>query len=62
MDDLSRKALLLKVIFQQLTPGTFQDVIDAPDAYIVVLRGGKRMLARLDEDNSLRLTEIDEVC
>ena len=30
MDNLSKRALLLKEIFQQLDPGSFLDVIDAP--------------------------------
>lgn len=63
MDNLSKKALLLKEIFQQLEPGSFLDVIDAPpDAYKVQMRDGRMLLARLDGNNRLQLNEIDGVC
>ena len=63
MDNLSKKAMLLKKIFQQLEPGSFLDVIDAPpDAYKVQMRDGRMLLARLDRDNWLQLHEIDGVC
>ena len=63
MDNLSRNALLLKQIFGQLEPGSFLDIISAPpDAYKVLMRDGRMLLARLSEDRKLLLDEIDEVC
>ena len=63
MDNLSKMALLLKEIFRQLEPGSFLDIISAqPDAYKVLLRDGRMLLARLSEDRELLLDEIDEVC
>lgn len=62
MDNLRKKGLLVKAIFQHIEPGTIQDLADLPDAIKVRLRGGGLFLARLNEDNSLRLDEIDEVC
>lgn len=62
MDNLRKKGLILKAVFQKLDPGTIRDLIDLPDAVKILLRDGGLLLARLNEDNSLRLDEIDEVC
>lgn len=63
MDNLSKKALILKMIFQQLEPRSIQDLIVAgPDAIRVFLRDGSLLLAQLNDDNSLRLDPIDTTC
>lgn len=62
MDNLCKKGLILKAIFQQIDPGTIRDLIDLPDAIKVLLQDGGLFLARLNDDNSLRLDEIDGVC
>ena len=65
MDNLGKKALVLKEIFRQLDPGTIRDIINvpySPDGFKVLLRDGSLFLARLNGDNSLRLDEIGEVC
>ena len=62
MDNLRKKGLILKEIFRQLDPGTIRDILDLPDAYKVLLRDGQMLLARLGQDNVLRLDEIDPAC
>ena len=63
MDNLSKRALILKEIFRQLEPGSFLDIVSAPpDAYKVLMRDGRMLLARLDQHRNLRLDEIDGVC
>lgn len=63
MNNLSKRALILKKIFQQLDPGSIQTLIaDWPDAIKVFLRDGSLFLAQLNDDNSLRLDPIDTTC
>lgn len=65
MDNLSKKGFVLKEIFRQLDPGTIRDIINlptSPDAFRVLLQDGQMLLARLGQDNVLRLDEIDPAC
>lgn len=66
MDNLIKKAMLLRALLAWLEPGNFLDVLDVidapPDAYKVQMRDGRMLLARLDGNNRLQLTEIDGVC
>ena len=70
MDNLSKKALLMKEIFRQMEPDSILDVIDdspdvykaSPDTCMVRLRDGRMLLARLDQDNRLQMNEIEGVC
>ena len=62
MDNLHREQLIREKIRAQYSPAEIMELEGFGDHCRLRLRDGSLFLANLNNDNSLRLTEIDEVC